>query len=239
MATQLSAYELARQDTIAKNNAVLASLGLDKPHFTKAKKSLPNSQDAHPEPVERRTTRISSRGAQSSARASVSGNEEEDDDGVASTSKPVRANKTAETTPLTSKPVRAIKTATSKPLHDQATLNAIRGYLEENLPNDAPLVEKSMFGCNCFMARGHIFVALKYDGSRILVRVGKEHMDEAEKLEGASRGPIQCMWVDSPHFKGNDKFTVWYELAAAFNAKQRAKECDEAKPGQKRRRGKQ
>ena len=30
MTSQLSAYELARQETIAKNNAVLVSLGLDK-----------------------------------------------------------------------------------------------------------------------------------------------------------------------------------------------------------------
>ena len=58
----------------------------------------------------------------------------------------------------------------------------------------------------------------------------------AEEIEGASRGPIQCMWVDAPHFKGNDKFAVWYRLAMAFNGKQEAKECDEAKPGQKRRR---
>ena len=86
------------------------------------------------------------------------------------------------------------------------------------------------------MVRGHIFVALKYDGSRILVRVGKERMDAAAELAGASKGPIQCMWVDAPHFKGNDKFKVWYDLAAAFNVQQEAKETDESKPGKKRRR---
>lgn len=124
-----------------------------------------------------------------------------------------------------------------KTTHDQASLDAIRTYLEESLPDDAPLVEKSMFGCVCFMVRGHIFIALKYDGSRILVRVGKEQMDDAAELEGASRGPIQCVWVDAPHFKGNQRFKTWYDLAAAFNAKQEAKECDEACPGKKRRRG--
>lgn len=125
------------------------------------------------------------------------------------------------------------------PIRDQITLNAIRTYLEENLPDSAQLDEKSMFGCNCFMVRGHIFIAMKYDGSRILVRVGKDAMEKAEELEGASRGPIQGMWVNAPHFKGNDNFSVWYELAAAFNARQDAKECDEAKPGRKRRRDKQ
>ena len=126
----------------------------------------------------------------------------------------------------------------TKRRHDQITLNAIRTFLEENLPDDAALVEKAMFGCQCFMVRGHIFVAVKYDGSRILVRVGNNRMDAAEQLDGASRGPIQCVWVDAPHFKGNDKFSVWYELAAAFNEEHEAKECDEAKPGQKRKRGK-
>ena len=124
-----------------------------------------------------------------------------------------------------------------KPRHDQATLGAIRTFIEENLPDDATLEEKSMFGCNCFMVRGHIFLAVKYDGSRILVRVGKAQMDGCLLLDGASKGPIQCMWVDAPHFKGNDNFQVWFDLALSFNAQQPLKECDEAKPGQKRRRG--
>ena len=124
----------------------------------------------------------------------------------------------------------------SKARHDEASLNAIRTYLEENLPDDAPLEEKSMFGCYCFMVRGHIFIAMKYDGTRILVRVGKEQMDDAVKLDGASQGPIQCAWVDAPHFKGDTRFKVWFDLAATFNAMQEAKQCDEEKPGKKRKR---
>ena len=59
----LSAYELARQETIARNNSVLASLGLDKPFLPKqppaAKRKRKDADpDYHPPELERRTTRI-------------------------------------------------------------------------------------------------------------------------------------------------------------------------------------
>mmetsp|Transcript_14802 Transcript_14802/g.24689 ORF Transcript_14802/g.24689 Transcript_14802/m.24689 type:complete len:130 (+) Transcript_14802:83-472(+) len=119
--------------------------------------------------------------------------------------------------------------------HDQVALCAVRTYLEENLPDHTAIDERSMFGCHCFIVRGHIFIALKYDGSRLLVRVGTAQMEAALQMEGASAGPIQSVWVTAQHFKGNDRFSRWYELALAFNMSQVMKEPNESRPGKKRK----
>ena len=122
------------------------------------------------------------------------------------------------------------------PKIDQLTLDCVRTYIEEHLPDDAEIVEKSMFGCTCWCVRGHIFLALKYSGQRLLVRVGKENIAKALTMDGASTGPIQSVFVDAPHFHGNDRLKRWYAQALAFNVTLPTKQPDEQAPGKKRRR---
>lgn len=83
MAASLSAYELEREKTIAANNAVLKSLGLDKPILAskQPKKALLQKRRRDDDPdyaVPKRTTRVSNRKA---AKDSNGSDDDDDEDG--------------------------------------------------------------------------------------------------------------------------------------------------------------
>ena len=98
MAT-LSAYELEREKTIAANNAVLKSLGLDKPILVSKhpKESLPQkrrqSDDDPDYAVPKRTTRVSNRTAAKDSNGSDDDDSEHEDDDYEDIPRPVKASR--------------------------------------------------------------------------------------------------------------------------------------------------
>ena len=91
------------------------------------------------------------------------------------------------------------------------------------LTPDLILVEKKMFGGRCFMLNGNMLVCPMKDGS-LLVRAGKERMDEALARPGA--GPMQMkgrtmggfVFVSGDAVEDDDRLLDWIDFARAFVA---------------------
>ena len=68
-------------------------------------------------------------------------------------------------------------------------IDCVRIFIEENLPDDAALLEKRMFGMDMFLVRGNMFMGLGLHSQRLLVRIGEEAVAKvlAENLPGVAR----------------------------------------------------
>lgn len=83
------------------------------------------------------------------------------------------------------------------------------------------LVEKKMFGGRCFMLGGNMLVCPMKDGS-LLVRAGKERMNEALSRPGAA--PMQMrgrtmggfVFVSGDAVEDDDALLGWIDFARAF-----------------------
>ena len=119
-------------------------------------------------------------------------------------------------------------------------LECVRTYLEENLPEDASIADKRMFGMDMFMVRGNMFMGIGYQSKRLLARVGEDAVVKtlAENRPGVARCQSSdgsrvfsgTLMIDQEEFTGNVKLGKWFALALAYNMSMEEKE-----PGEKAR----
>lgn len=220
-----SAYELERDQTIARNKAKLVELGLEK-----VVSSQPRAAQRMPKAsvfkAKAKPTRSSKRTRSLPALAPMHLPDDKDD-GCGSEEE--------EDAPMPPPKRRAPRLP--PPSADSPLVGNVRRFVEENVPDDHTLEERKMFGMAMWMVRGNMFLGVGATSGRLLVRVGEPavepllsaHPEGVRRCGSEHRGFPGTLMVEPEQFRGDAQLRVWFEHAMRHNATMQAKEPS-AKP---------
>ena len=226
--SEKSAYELAREATIASNRAKLCELGLEgvTPCKAPSRPRTPKAAKPKAEP-----TRASKRVRREAAPDPLP---LPDDDDPSPQPR------------LITVPPERKRGAPRPPQSEESLLiGHVRRFIEENLPDNHTLEERRMFGMCMWMVRGNMFLGVGLQSDRMLVRVGEPAVEPL--LEAHPEGVVRCgrelpgahtvfpgtLMVEPAQYKGEAQMRSWFEHALAYNATMRAKEPS-ARPRKKK-----
>jgi methylated-DNA-protein-cysteine methyltransferase-like protein len=249
MESSKSAYELARDETIKRNQAELQRLGLE-PLSTR-KKSGKRKQP--PQPKDSGAPMRASKRVHS-AKPDYTGESIDTFGNNAARLQPPESAKfttTASSSSSSSSDTTMPSSSTTKQSQAaSAVIEGVRAYLEDHVPDGWAMEEKTMFGMNMWMVRGNMFLGVGFKSQRLLVRVGEENVetilaDSQAKHEKDAAGVARCgtpggrsfpgtLMVELPQYKGQ-LLRRWFDLAIAHNASMEAKESFD-KPRRKKNR---
>lgn len=219
-----SAYELAREVTIAGNRAKLIELGLEAsvPARATPRPRTPRAAKEAAEP-----TRASKRIRRETAAPAPLPLPDDDE--------PLLPE-TEDVSPRPSPKRRAAALRPPRSASASALIGHVRRLVEENLPDDHALEERSMFGMCMWLVRGNMFIGVGLNSERLLVRVGEPAVEpllaahpEGVRRCGQERVFPGTLMVEPAQYKGEAQMRAWFEHALAYNGTMQAKEPS-AKP---------
>ena len=214
-----SDYELQRHATIAQNHARLQELGLEplapRPHLKRSPStSKAKPTNAEPTRASKRLKAPMKKGGSDRQDGPEGGNE-----GDAVVSPPPAPMYDADEQRDQRRPRQRIPRAPS------AVIDGVRAYVEEHVPDGWAIEEREMFGMAMWLVRGNMFLGIGLTSERLLVRVGEPQVEPT--LAAHPNGVSRCgsgertfpgtLMVELEQFCGDERMTVWFELAMAHN----------------------